>query len=182
MKIDFITLSLSLLKYLLSMLVSHTTGSCSFPVRSSFSSPGSTSLSQCCSLSVHMPVRSCLMGTLNGANSPIGSNTQETGERIFFWVIGASTALLVPLHNWRLSSVTFLCSSSTEDPSVLGSTSTCFVLLIDFKSSEIALVTALLLLIHFFSSNLWCERRCCSWLTTLFACSVVSTSLMKSFM
>ena len=109
------------------------------------------------------------------------SNTEDTNDKIFLWVIGASTSFFVPLHTWRLSSVTVHCSLSTEDPSILGSTSTCLVLLIDFKSSGIASVTASLLLIHFFNSNPCCERRRgCSWLKTSNASSGVSTDLMKS--
>ena len=164
------------------MLVSATIGSCSSHLRNSSSSLGSTSLSQCCPFLVDMPFRSRLIWTLNGANNPIGSNTEDTSDRIFLWVIGVSTSLLVPLHTWKLSSVTVHCSPSTEDPSVLGSTSTCFVLLIDFKSSEIASVTASLLPIHFFSSNPCCERRGCSWLKTSIASSGVSAELMKSSM
>ena len=112
-------LSLSLLKYLLSILVSATIGSCSFHLRNSSSSLGSTSLSQCCPFLVQMPFRSRLIWTLNGANNPIGSNTEDTSDRIFLWVIGICTSFLVPLHTWRLSSLTVHCSPSTEDPSVL---------------------------------------------------------------
>ena len=82
---------------------------------------------------VQMLFRSRLMWTLNGANKPIGSITEETNDKIFLWVIGASTSSFVPLHTWRLSSITVHCSPSTEDPSVLGSTWTCFVLLIGFN-------------------------------------------------
>ena len=64
----------------------------------------------------------------------------------------------------------------------MGSTSTCFVLLVDFKSSGIALVTESLLLIHFFSSNLCRKRIGCSWLKTSIAFSGVFTDLMKSSM
>ena len=56
--------------------------------------------------------------------------------------MSALTSLFVSLHIWRLSYVTVHCSPSPEDSSVLGSTSTCFVLLIDFKSSGIASVVA----------------------------------------
>ena len=130
-----------------------------------------TSLSQCCPLLVQMPFRSPLMWTLNGASNTIGSNTEDTSDRIFLWVIGASTSLLAPRQTWRLSSVTVHCSPSTEDLSVLDSTSTCFVLLFDFESIGIALQTSSLLLIHFVSGNLCCERRCCNWLKTSIASS-----------
>ena len=119
--------------------------------------------------------RSLLLWTLNGANNPIGPNTKDTSDRILLWVLGAPPSLFIPLHTWRLSSVLVHFSPSTEDPSVLGSTSTCFVLLNDFKLSGIASVTASLLLIHFFSSNPCCERRGCSWLKTSIASSGVST-------
>ena len=127
-------LSLSLLKYLWSMLVSATIGSCSFHLRNSASSPGSISVSQCCPFLVQMLFRSRLMWTLNGANKLIWSNTENTNDKILLWVLGASTSLFVPLHTWRLSSITVHFSPSTEVPSVLGSTSTCFVLLTDFNS------------------------------------------------
>ena len=42
-----------------------------------------------------------------------------------------STYLLVPLQTWRLSKFLFSFILSTEDPSVLGSNSTCFVLRIN---------------------------------------------------
>ena len=158
-------------KYLLLMLVSATIGSCCFHLRNSASSPGATSLSQCCPFLVQMPFRSRLMWTLNGANNPIESNTEETIDKIFLWVISASTSLFLPQHTWRLSLITVHCSPSTENPSVLGSISTCFVLLIDCKSPGIASVTASLLLIHFFSSNPCREKRGCSWLKTSIASS-----------
>ena len=175
-------LSLSLLKYLLSMLVSVTIGSCSFHLRSSASSPGSTSLSQCCSFLFQMTFKSRLMWTLNGAKNPIVSNTEDTNDKIFLWVKGASTSLFVPLHTWRMSLITVHYSPSTEDPSELGSTSTCSVLVIDFKSSGIASVTASLLLIHFLNSYTSRDRRGCSWLKISIASSGVSTDLMKSSM
>ena len=157
------------------MPISTTTGCCSFPLRISGSSPGFTSLSQCCPFLVQMPLRSRLMSTLNGENNPIGSNNEYTKDKIFLSVIGASISLFVLLHTRKLSSVTVHCNPSTEDPSVLGSNSTCFVLLIDFKSSGIALVTASLLLVHFFNSNPYREKRGCSWLKTSVASSGVST-------
>ena len=99
-------LSLPVLKYLLSVLVSATSGSCAFHFRSSSSSSlGSTELSQCCPFLVQMLFRSRLKWTLNGANSPRGSNTEETRDKIFLWVIGVSTSLLVPLQTCRLPSV-----------------------------------------------------------------------------
>ena len=110
------------------------------------------------------------------------SNTEDSSERIFPSVKDALTSLFVPLHNWRLSSVTVHCSSSAKDPSVLGSTSTCLVSLIDFKSSGVALVTTPLLLVHFFCSNPCCEKRSFSWLKTSIASSGVCTDFMKSTM
>ena len=83
-----------LLKYLLSMLVSATIGSCSSHFPNSDSSPDSTSLSQFCPFSVQMPFRSLLIWTLNGANNPIGSNTEDTNDKIFLLFIGASNFLV----------------------------------------------------------------------------------------
>ena len=120
------------------------------------------------------------MWTLNWANNPIQSNTEDTSGGIFPWVIDSSTSLFVPLHTWSLLSFWVNCSPNTEDLSVLGSTSTCFVLLIDFKSSGITTETASLLLIHNFSSNRYCERSGCSWLKASIASSGVSTDLTKS--
>ena len=74
------------------------------------------------------------------------------GYKGFQFLVGTST------HLKAIISTVHFCPS-TEDPSVLGSTSTCFVLLIDFKSSGIASVTASSLLIHFFNSNPCCERK-----------------------
>ena len=162
-------LSLAVLKYLLSMLVSATTGSWSFHFRNSSFPLSSTDLSQCCPFFVQMLFRSRLIWTLNGANSPRASNSEETRENIFLWVIGVSTFLLVPLQTCRLSSIIFYWSPSTDEPSLPGSTSTCFVLLIDLKSSGIALVTTSLLVIHFFSSNPFFERRGWSCSKTLIA-------------
>ena len=129
------------------------TWSWSLHFRNSSSSLGSTDLSQCCPFFVQMLFRSRLIRTLNGANSPRGSNIAETRDKNFLWVIGVSTSLLVPRQTCRLSSMIVQWSPSTDEPSLPGSTSTCFVLLIDFKSSGIALVTTSLLVIHFFSSN-----------------------------
>ena len=98
-------LYLALPKYLLSMLVSATSGSCAFHFRHSFSLLGSTEFSQCCPFLVQMFFRSCLIWTLNGANSPRRLNTEETRDKIFLWVIGFSTSLLVPLQICRLSSL-----------------------------------------------------------------------------
>ena len=80
-----------------------------FHLRNSCSSTGSTSLSQCCPFLVQMPFRSRLMWTPNGANNPIGSNFEDTNEKIFLWVIGDATSLFVPLHTWRLSSIMVYC-------------------------------------------------------------------------
>ena len=175
-----LVLSLSLLKFLLSKLVSATIGSLFFHLRNSAALPGFASLCQCCPFLIQMFFRSRLIWTLNKTNNQVGSNTENTIKRIFLWVIDAWITLLLPLHSWRLSWVTVNCGPSTEDHSVLGSTSTCFVLLIDFNSSGIASVTASLLLIHFLNSNPWCERRSCNWLKTSIASTVVSTDLMKS--
>ena len=153
---------------------------------------------QFCPFLVQMPSKICLRWTLNSASNPIWSNTEETivcvcvcvcvwvsvivSDRIFVSIIGASTSLFLPLHTWRMSSVTVHFSPSTESPSLLGSTSTCFVLLIDFKSSGIASITVSFLLIHFFDSNPCCERRGCSWLNTSIASTRISADLMKSSM
>ena len=54
-------LSLAVLKYLLSLLVSATSGSCAFHFKNSSSSLGSTELSQCCPFLVQMLFRSRLI-------------------------------------------------------------------------------------------------------------------------
>ena len=110
-----------------------------------------------------------LMWTINRANNPIWSNPEDPSHRFFLWFIGVSTSLFVPVNTWRLSSVTIHCSPSLDDSPVLGSTSSSFVLLIDFMSSGLASVTASLLLIHFIGSNLCCERRGCSCFNTSIA-------------
>ena len=124
-------LPLAVLKYLLSVIVSATSGSCAFRFRYFSFSLGSTELSQWRPFLVQMVFKSRLIWTLNGANSPRVSNTEETRVKIFLWVIGFSTSLLVPLHTYRLSSVIVHWSPSTVEPSLLCSTSTCFVSLID---------------------------------------------------
>ena len=61
-------------------------------------SPGSTSFSQYCPFLVKMPFRSRLMWTLNGANYPIGSSTEDTSDRIVLWVIGSSISVSASAH------------------------------------------------------------------------------------
>ena len=90
------------------------------------------------------------MLTLNGANKLIGLNIEDTSDKIFLWVTRASIFFFVPWQTWRPSSVTVHCIPSTEDSSVLGSISTCFVSLIDFNSTGIASETLSLLPIYFF--------------------------------
>ena len=91
---------LAVLNYILPLLVSATFGSWSFHFKNS-SSLGSTELSQCCPFFVQILFRSRLIRTLNGANNPRESNTDETRDKIIPGVIGVSTdwcltSLLVP--------------------------------------------------------------------------------------
>ena len=89
--------------------------------------------------------RSSLKWTLNEANSRRGSHTEETRDKIFLWLIGACfcSSLLVPLQTGWLSSVTVRWSPSTDEPTLIGCLSTCFVLLVDLNSSVISSVTLL---------------------------------------
>ena len=132
------TFSFTVRKYLLSMLVSATIGNCSLDFKKCATSPGSTALSKCF---VHIFAQiffsSSLKWTLNGAYNAMGSNTENTRNKICLWVMGASTSLLVPLQTWRLSSVTFHWSPSTNDTSVFGWKSACLVLQVDCKSCRI---------------------------------------------
>ena len=68
------------------------------------------------------------------------------------WVTVVSTSLLVLLHASIRSSVTIPGSPSTEDPSSMVSTSTKFVLLIDFMASEIPADISSVVRINFLSS------------------------------
>ena len=84
-------LSLAVLKYLLSMLASATSGSCTFRFRYSSPSLGLTELSQCFPFLVQMLFRSLPIWKLNGADNPWEPNTKETRANIFLWVIGVCT-------------------------------------------------------------------------------------------
>ena len=129
--------------------------------------------------------RSRLIWTLNGADSPRASNTEETRHKIFLWVIGVSTSLLVPLQTCRLSSVIVHLSPSTDEPSLLGSISKFFVadwsqVLWDCVGYHVAVDDSLL---HF-KSMLWekrlqlfenidCFFRCFDWLDEIVHVEVV---------
>ena len=81
-----------------SKLVSATIGSCSFHLTNSAFPTGSTFLSRCWPFLVQLFLRGHLMWILNGANSPIGSKTQNTIDWTFLWVMSVSSSLVVPLQ------------------------------------------------------------------------------------
>ena len=140
------------------MLVSGTIGSCSFLFRIS-------SYSTCSSyvVPVYITLRSRLMWTKNWANNPTASNAEGTIHTTVLWIIEVSNSFLVLLNTWKLSSEKVHCGPKAENPCVLGSSSTCFVWLTDFKCSGIKLTTASLLLIPFFMSNPCFQRQVCNW-------------------
>ena len=151
-----------------------------FPIRISSTSPDSASLSQCCPFLDAFQESSIVKTERSKQSDRVKYwryhwKIHSRGYRCFNFFVRTSVHL-------KISPVTVHCSPSTEDPSVLGSTSTCFLLQIDFMSSGFTLVPASLLYIHFFSSNPGCERRGSNWLKTSIASSWVSTDLMRSFM
>ena len=87
---------------------------------------------------------SCPMWTLNGSSNPKGPKTEETLDKSVLWVICVSKFFASTLYS---STVHWIWSAG--EPTLLGSTSTCFVLPIDLSSCGISSVTVLRFLIHF---------------------------------
>ena len=174
------TWSVFSLKYFRRMVVSARTGSCSFHSRKYFSCSSSTVSSHCCPSLLQIVLSIRLISTVKGANSPIGSNTDETWDRTLRWVIGWRTSFFVPRQTCSVSSSIDHCNPKTEGSSAVGSTSIFFTALFERKSSGINSLIDSSLLIHFFNSKPCFDNRGCSWRKICFPSSTVWNDLMKS--
>ena len=113
----------------------------------------------------------------NGANNPFRSKSENTSDKI----------VLCGMITWRLSSrsikglLTVYSCSTTEDPTVLGSASPFFVLLVDFEFFGITLVALSMSLNHFLNSNPCFQGRGGSWLKSSIVFLGISSS-KKTFL